>query len=214
MKSSRICHYESSRIWHPRTFITQKHVTKRKFKFLVQTRICKLKNFRHVWSKGRPCGRRRGWRSLFCFGDDSHQRDARHSHHREDQRDAETAHYVCTVLFYLNSNKNYHSICQQIDKSDISTLVLKTRGPTQVRTKREVRHRISPCVDLPSKFVLLSPTHIKDEAGEKSDIASLRAWILHTGPWPPSRFVLLQRISHAWIMSNWTSPSPSTPILS
>ena len=29
-----------------------------------------------------------------CFGDDSHQRDARHSHHREDQRDAETAHYV------------------------------------------------------------------------------------------------------------------------
>ena len=27
--------------------------------------------------------------SLFCFGDDSHQRDARHSHHREDRRDAE-----------------------------------------------------------------------------------------------------------------------------
>ena len=43
---------------------------------------------------------------LFCFGDDSHQRDARHSNHREDQRDAETAHCVCTVLFYLNSNSN------------------------------------------------------------------------------------------------------------
>ena len=27
-----------------------------------------------------------------CFGDDSHQRDARHSHHCEDRRDAETAH--------------------------------------------------------------------------------------------------------------------------
>ena len=56
-----------------------------------------------------------------CFGKDSHQRDAhaRHSHHREDRRDAETAHCVCTTLFYLNSksNKIYHSICQQIDKS-------------------------------------------------------------------------------------------------
>ena len=28
----------------------------------------------------------------FCFGDDWHQRDARHSHHCEDRRDAETAH--------------------------------------------------------------------------------------------------------------------------
>ena len=31
-----------------------------------------------------------------CFGDDSHQRDARHSHHCEDRRDAEAAHQVCT----------------------------------------------------------------------------------------------------------------------
>ena len=30
--------------------------------------------------------------SLFCFGDDSHRRDARHSHPCEDRRDAETAH--------------------------------------------------------------------------------------------------------------------------
>ena len=30
--------------------------------------------------------------SLFCFGDDSHRRDACHSHHCEDRRDAETAH--------------------------------------------------------------------------------------------------------------------------
>ena len=52
-----------------------------------------------------------------CFGDDSYQRDARHSHHREDRKDAENAHCVCTILFYLNSNSNkiYHSICQQID---------------------------------------------------------------------------------------------------
>ena len=42
---------------------------------------------------------------LFClFGDDSHQRDARPSHHREDRRDAETAHCVCTILLYLNSD--------------------------------------------------------------------------------------------------------------
>ena len=56
---------------------------------------------------------------VFCFGDDSHRRDARYSHHREDRRDAETAHCVCTILFYLNSNSNkiYHSISQQIDKS-------------------------------------------------------------------------------------------------
>ena len=33
-----------------------------------------------------------GLPSLFCFGDDSHQRDARHSHPCEDRRDAETAH--------------------------------------------------------------------------------------------------------------------------
>ena len=38
----------------------------------------------------------------FCFGDDSHQHDARHSHHCEDRRDAETAHLVCTVLSYLS----------------------------------------------------------------------------------------------------------------
>ena len=52
---------------------------------------------------------------VVCFGDDSHQRDARHSHHREDRRG--------TVLFYLNSNSNkiYHSICQQIDKSGIGS---------------------------------------------------------------------------------------------
>ena len=36
-----------------------------------------------------------------CFGDDSHWRDARHSHPCEDRRDAETAHQVCTVLSYL-----------------------------------------------------------------------------------------------------------------
>ena len=29
---------------------------------------------------------------LFCFGDDSHLRDARRSHPCEDRRDAETAH--------------------------------------------------------------------------------------------------------------------------
>ena len=29
---------------------------------------------------------------IVCFGDDSHQRDARHSHHCEDRRDAEIAH--------------------------------------------------------------------------------------------------------------------------
>ena len=29
---------------------------------------------------------------VFCFGDDSHRRDARHSHPCEDRRDAETAH--------------------------------------------------------------------------------------------------------------------------
>ena len=29
---------------------------------------------------------------LFCFGDDSHRRDPRHSHPCEDRRDAETAH--------------------------------------------------------------------------------------------------------------------------
>ena len=47
------------------------------------------------------------------------EHDARHSHHREDRRDAETAHCVCIILFYLNSNsiKIYHSICQLIDKS-------------------------------------------------------------------------------------------------
>ena len=45
--------------------------------------------------------RRAGVRTdLFCFGDGSHQRDARHSRHREDWRDAETAHEVllcCTT---------------------------------------------------------------------------------------------------------------------
>ena len=30
--------------------------------------------------------------NLFCFGDDSHRQDARHSHHCADRRDAETAH--------------------------------------------------------------------------------------------------------------------------
>ena len=30
------------------------------------------------------------WRFCFCFGDDSHRRDARHSHPCEDRRDAET----------------------------------------------------------------------------------------------------------------------------
>ena len=32
---------------------------------------------------------------VFCFGDDPHRRDARHSHPCEDRRDAETAHQVC-----------------------------------------------------------------------------------------------------------------------
>ena len=69
---------------------------------------------------------------LFCFGDDSHQSDERHSHHREDRRDAETAHYVCTVLFYLNfkhkHNLPFHlSTDRQIwQRVDISTLGLKT----------------------------------------------------------------------------------------
>ena len=40
--------------------------------------------------------------SFCCFWDDSHQRDARHSHHREDRRDAETAQCVCTTLCYLS----------------------------------------------------------------------------------------------------------------
>ena len=39
---------------------------------------------------------------LFCFEDDSHRRDARHSHPCEDRRDAETVHQVCIVLSYLS----------------------------------------------------------------------------------------------------------------
>ena len=48
------------------------------------------------------CAVRNGLFVFACVGDDSHQRDARHSHHCEDRRDAETAHCVCTVLFYLS----------------------------------------------------------------------------------------------------------------
>ena len=90
----------------------------------------------------------------------AHLRDARQSHHREDRRDAEeTAHCVCTKLFYLNSNsdKIYHSICQQIDKSgngstshpwikDMRTAVRNVpKSLSCSRTPKEVRHRISPC---------------------------------------------------------------------
>ena len=41
----------------------------------------------------------------FCFGDDSHQRDARHSHHCEDRRDAEDCalSLYCTVLPVLSN---------------------------------------------------------------------------------------------------------------
>ena len=112
----------------------------------------------------------------FCFGDDSHQRDARHSHHREDCRDAETAHGVCTFLFYLNSNSNkiHHSICQQIDKSGIGStsqpwikdtrtavqnvpkVCLAVANPYQRRSKREVRQRISPCMVV--MYRMMSPT--------------------------------------------------------
>ena len=31
-------------------------------------------------------------KKMFVFGDDSHRRDARHSHHCEHRRDADTAH--------------------------------------------------------------------------------------------------------------------------
>ena len=108
---------------------------------------------------------------VFCFGDDSHQRGARHSHHREDRRDAETADCVCTILFYLNSNSNkiYHSICQQIDKSGIRS----TSQPwiKDMRTAVQNVPKVCLAIAKPRKF----------------DITSLRAWILHTGP--PSQFV-------------------------
>ena len=74
-----------------------------------------------------------------CLGNDSHQRDALRSRHREDWRNAETAHEVCTVLHELNfkhkKNLPFHLskgryIWQQVD---ISTLGFKAWG---VRRKR------------------------------------------------------------------------------
>ena len=51
------------------------------------------------WNKTFKSGTYRG---IVGFGDDSHQRVARHSHHCENRRDAETAHLVCTVLSYMS----------------------------------------------------------------------------------------------------------------
>ena len=52
---------------------------------------------------------------VFVFGDDSHQRDARHSHHCEDRRDAESVShecmYVCMYLCMYVCMYVYMSVC-------------------------------------------------------------------------------------------------------
>ena len=54
--------------------------------------------FNLVWSRDSLFGtvvnvkRQQRLQLFFCFGDDPHRRDARHSHPCEDRRDAETAH--------------------------------------------------------------------------------------------------------------------------
>ena len=118
-----------------------------------------------------------------CFGDDAHQRDARHSHHREDRRDAETAHYVCTVLFYLNSNSwnqtkytSVHWIKDQIHHSIWQQIVTSGNGSTS--PPLDERHE--DCGAEGHKVCLAIANPSKDN--EKSDNASLRAWISHTGP--------------------------------
>ena len=59
-----------------------------------------------VGSKMKCCESERRSYNKFVLMDDSHQRDARHSHQRshrrEDRSVAETAQCVCTILFYLN----------------------------------------------------------------------------------------------------------------
>ena len=83
-------------------------------------------------------------RIVCCFGDDSHQRDARHSHHCEDRRDAETAHYVFTVLFNLNfklkeSNKIY-GIKNQIHHSIWQQVVISGNGSTSPPSPCSLSH--------------------------------------------------------------------------
>ena len=86
------------------------------------------------------------------------------------EEDAETAHCVCSFLFYLNSNSNkiYHSICQQIDKSGIGSTsqpwIKDMRTAVQnvpkslscSRQPKEVRHHISTCMDFASSTRSLS----------------------------------------------------------
>ena len=64
---------------------------------------------------------------VFCSGDESHQRDARHSHHCEDRRDAETDHWV--------RNRREKGRVPAITL--VTVRVLRPLGEPQVETKDE-----------------------------------------------------------------------------
>ena len=100
---------------------------------------------------------------LFCFRDDSHQRDARHSHHCEDRRDAESCAYVCTVLFYLNfklkeSNKIYE--CALDQNSD---------PPFHLATGRHIWQRVKITTSFLAHFPITINAHIVVNAPSEDD---------------------------------------------
>ena len=112
----------------------------------------------------------------FCFGDDSHRRDARHSRHREDRRDAETAHQVCTVPHNLNFKHKqiYHSVCQQVDNSgnkQTESAIPSVKKSTPLATDRHLHPWIQgmrTAVQKDTKFVLQSTAQVRTKRNPTS----------------------------------------------